>query len=105
MPSKKISMKKERIHPATKGEELAEEISPTVVPGKQEHSDSDTDAASDSEQPGAVEIINETSVKQESDANDLPPEIELTEEERGEQDEERLSIPDAVSYTHLTLPT
>jgi ATP-dependent Lon protease len=101
MPSKKISMRKERIHPATKGEELAEEISPTVVPGKQEHSDSDTDAASDSEQPGAVEIINETSVKQESDANDLSPEIELTEEERGEQDEERLSIPDVLPILPL----
>jgi len=101
MPSKKISMKKERIHPATKGEELAEELSPAAVPGKQEHSDSDTGAASDSEQPGAVEIINETAVRQESDANDLLSETELAEEEEGEQDEERLSIPDVLPILPL----
>src|SRR6266568_4777932 len=101
MQSKKISMKKERIHPATKGEELAEELSPAAVPGKQEHSDSDTGAASDSEQPGAVEIINETAVRQESDANDLLSETELAEEEEGEQDEERLSIPDVLPILPL----
>src|SRR6266699_1389829 len=100
--SKKLPEDKaERIHPATKGEELAEELSPAAVPGKQEHSDSDTGAASDSEQPGAVEIINETAVRQESDANDLLSETELAEEEEGEQDEERLSIPDVLPILPL----